>query len=94
MDARISKYKMHAINIKILIAVILIFWLRSGLSANSLSKFIIFLVCVCGLKFAPVLPGVAFADCLAGASVLVGACIGLLCISGLPFDGMGGSCLL
>lgn len=94
MDARISKYKIHAINIKILIAVMLIFWLRSGSSANSLLKSIVFLVDVPLLETALVSSEAALSGCSVGVSALMDACTESLCVSELPFDGMGKSYLL
>jgi len=94
MDARISKYKIHAINIKILIAVMLIFWLRSKSSANSLLKSIVFWVDFPLLEAAFVPSEAGLSDCLVDASVLMDACAESLCVSELPFDGMEGACLL
>ena len=36
----------------------------------------------------------ALSDCLVGVSALMDVCAESLCVSGLPFDGMGGSYLL
>ena len=92
MDARISKHKRTAINMKIIPAAILIFWLRSGSSANSLLKSIVFLVDFPLLEAVLVPSEAALSDCL--VSVLMDACAESLCVSELPFGDMGESCLL
>lgn len=79
---------MYTIDIKIILAVMLIFLLRSGLSANSLLKSIVFLVDFPLLEAALVSSEAVLSDCLVGVSVLMDACAESLRVSGLPFDGM------
>ena len=61
--------------------------LRSGSSANSLLKSIVLLADFPLSEAALVSSEVVLSDCL--VSVLMDACAESLCVSGLPFDGMG-----